>query len=247
MKQKGFFLLALIFGLVAAGSVYMYLNNITYTAPVEMKPLVIANTDIPARTIVKSSDLTTIEVPSQGYPQGGKSSIADVEGSVVLVNLVKGDPVLTPMLESNENSAGADRDSSRGREYAVPIDKRAVAVPINLVSGVGYAVKPGDYVDVLVTMDVKDAAGNASTVTSLAAQDVLVLSAGEKLSSEGDQVEVKSYTLALTVPQAMTVTLGSEEGSIRLLLRNPANSKLRTDPPIDNSVFLSANYFDRYK
>lgn len=235
MRQKGFFGLALIFGLVAAGSVYMYLSTLEYAEPVETKTLVVANTEIAARSVIEASNLTTIEIPSQGYPQGGAGSIDSVEGSVALVNLAPGDPVLAPMISSNES------------ESSVPSGKRAVAVPIDLVSGVGYAVNPGDYVDVLVTMDIKDVAGNTSTITSLAAQDVLVLSVGENISSDEKQIEAKSYTLALTVPQAMAVTHGSEKGSIRLLLRNPANSELRSDPPIDDSAFINSNYFNLYK
>ncbi|MHB1406457.1 MAG: Flp pilus assembly protein CpaB, partial [Desulfitobacteriaceae bacterium] len=128
----------------------------------------------------------------------------------------------------------------------IPEGKRAVAIPIGLVSGVGYAVKPGDHVDVLVTLDLKDPAGTR-TITSLAAQDILVLSVGESISGDKSKPDAKSYTLALSVPQAMAVTLGSEKGSLRLLLRNPANSEQLTDSPIDQSVFLSPDYHNIYK
>ncbi|MCO1600319.1 RcpC/CpaB family pilus assembly protein [Desulfosporosinus nitroreducens] len=72
---------------------------------------------------------------------------------------------------------------------------------------------------VLVTIDINDSNANtqAVTLTTLAAQDVLVLSIGETLKEEKNKVETKSYTLALSVPQAMAVTLGGEKGSLRLL------------------------------
>jgi len=85
------------------------------------------------------------------------------------------------------------------------------------------------------------------TVTTLAAQDVLVLSVGETLREEKNKVETKSYTLALSVPQAMAVTLGSEKGGLRLLLRNPVNTEIRQDTPFTENIFMDPNFINNYK
>lgn len=248
MQRKGFFILAVICGLIAAGSMYIYLNGATSNPPSTLKPLVMVKTKIPARSVINASQLEIKDVPTQGYPQGGYSTIQNVVGSVALVNLAAGDLVVNTMIES-QNSQKLSDGISLGSTTAltVPDGKRAVAIPISLVSGVGYAVRPGDHVDILVTIDIKDSSENsqAMTVTSLAAQDVLVLSVGE--SSAENKVETKSHTVALSVPQAMIVTLGSEKGSLRLLLRNPANTDIRQDAPISGNVFLDPNYFNNYK
>lgn len=247
MQRKGFFLLALICGLIAAGSVYIYLNKTTKNSSITLKPLVVAKVDIPARTVIQPGQVLLKDVPSQGYPQGGSSNIQSVIGSVSLVNLKSGDAVLDNVLERPTDPA-AHPSGPDSNSLAVPEGKRAVAIPIGLVSGVGYSVKPGDYVDVLVTMEVKDPAKNESqTITSLAAQDVLVLSVGESLSEEKNTGDSKSYTLAVTVPQAMAITQGSEKGSLRLLLRNPANKEIRQDAPFTSNQFLDPNYFNLYK
>ena len=253
MPRKGFFLLAFLCALIAAGSAYIYLRSVNKNAALELKPLVVAKTKIPARSVIQADQLTVKNVPVQGYPQGGASSVQSVEGAVALVNLTPGDAILNPMIE--RISASKDQTQSsppttlgNAAAVSVPPGKRAVAVPIGLVSGVGYAVKPGDHVDVLVTMDIKDANGTGSqTVTSLAAQDVLVLSVGESIGGDKNKPDAKSYTLALSVPQAMAVTLGSEKGSLRLLLRNPANTEVRQDSPVNPSVFLDPGYFNIYK
>lgn len=247
MKRKGFFLLALICGLIAAGSMFIYLNETTRGTPTALKPLVVVKTDIPARSVIVASQLEVKDVPVQGYPQGGHSTIQNVVGSVALLNLTVGDLVVSSMLErqSSENpSSGISVGSSTA--LTVPDGKRAVSIPIGLVSGVGYALKPGDHVDILVTIDFKEAAQTV-TITSLAAQDVLVLSVGDNLSVDKTKEESKSHTLALSVPQAMAVTLGSEKGSLRLLLRNPANKDIRQDTPITGNVFMDPNYFNTYK
>lgn len=250
MQRKGFFLLALIFGLIAASSMYVYLNGATRNPPSTLKPLVIVKTNIPARSVIEASQLVVKDVPTQGYPQGGFSTIQNVVGSVALLNLSAGDLLLSSMLERlNSQNLGNGNSTGSTTALTVPDGKRAVAIPIGLVSGVGYAVKPGDHVDVLVTIDMKDSSTNSQAVaaTTLAAQDVLILSVGESTSGDKTKVDTKSYTLALSVPQAMAVTYGSEKGSLRLLLRNPANTDIRQDTPVTGNVFLDPNYFNLYK
>lgn len=248
MVRKGFVLLALIFALIASASAFLYLNGLNKKNALELRALVVAKSDIAARSVLIAEQLTLKEVPVKGYPQGGVSSVQGLVGSVPLVNLKPGDPILSSMVEHSNTGGGQAKNTSTGGSTAltVPEGKRAVAVPIGLVSGVGYAVKPGDHVDVLVTLDLKDPDGTR-TITSLAAQDILVLSVGESISGDKSKPDAKSYTLALSVPQAMAVTLGSEKGSLRLLLRNPANSEQLTDSPIDQSVFLSPDYHNIYK
>lgn len=247
MRRKGFLLLALICGFIAASSAYIFLNNTQHYPQLEMKPIVVANSNISARSIIKAEQLTTKEIPSQGYPLGGTSSLESIVGSVALINLSAGDSIVSSMIEPLQNS-GQSNLSLGSPSLSVPEGKRAVAVPINLVSGVGYSVKPGDYVDVLVTMEIKDSTGNPEATTSLAAQDVQVLSVGGSTTNDGDsKTESRSYTLALSVPQAMAVTLGSEKGSIRLLLRNPANTDIQVQTPFTPQQFLDPNYFNRIK
>ncbi|HEY8909344.1 MAG TPA: Flp pilus assembly protein CpaB [Desulfosporosinus sp.] len=250
MQRKGFFFLALICGLIAAGSMYIYLNGATKHAPAALKPLVVVKTIIPARSVIVASQLEVKEVPVQAYPQGGFTTIENVVGSVALLNLSTGDLVVSAMLE-HPNSLDSGKGNSLGSSTAltVPAGKRALAIPIGLVSGVGYAVKPGDHVDILVTMEIKDSTATPMIATTLAAQDVLVLSIGGSNLTTGDKatVETKSYTLALSVPQAMVVTYASEKGSLRLLLRNPANSEILQDAPVSGNVFLDPNYSNTYK
>lgn len=250
MQRKSFFLIAFLCGVIAAGSMYFYLRGVDRNPSISYQPLVFAKSNITARTVIGASQLEIKNVPSQAYPLGGFSSIQQVAGSVALLNLTAGDIIIKPMIQTqNTQNGGHESYSGSSAALAVPVGKRAVAIPINLVSGVGYAVKPGDHVDVLVTMDIKNSTDTeAQTVTSLAAQDVLVLSVGDS-STSGDKskVETKSYTLALSVSQAMAVTLGSEKGSLRLLLRNPVNTEIDTENPMKSNAFLDPNYFNQVK
>jgi pilus assembly protein CpaB len=246
MQRKGFFILALVCGLIAAGSTYTYLNNAKRNPPVTLKPLVVAKVNIQARAVIQPDQVMIKEVPSQGFPQGGASTLQSVVGAVSLVNLSTGDAIVNNVIQRPADPATTIIPDSNA--LAVPDGKRAVAIPIGLVSGVGYNVRPGDHVDVLVTMEIKNPSGvDSQLLTSLAAQDILVLNVGESLAGEKGSGDSKSYTLALSVPQAMAITQGSEKGSIRLLLRNPVNTEIRQDPPFNSNEFRDPNYFSRYK
>lgn len=248
MKRKIYVFMAVLSGLVFGLSVYYYLQ-INKAAPLtETKPLVIAAVDIPARSIIQESQLMVKNIPLEGYPQGGASSISAVAGNVLLVNLKKNDVILNPMFQtipSADTGAGVSSDSY---SLAVPKGQRAVAIPVGQAGSVNYKVKPGDRVDILITMDIEPQDGKSITITSLAAQDVLVLNTGDNACTDSSQSSTScSYILALSVPQAMAVTLGSERGSVRLILRNPVNKEIYPEKPIDPSIYLSPDYFNHYK
>ncbi|NLI93721.1 MAG: Flp pilus assembly protein CpaB [Peptococcaceae bacterium] len=247
MKRKFYVIMAVLSGLIFGLSLFYYLKNMQNSSNLELKPLVVAAMDIPARTIVQANQLEIKKVPGNGYPQGGASSIQEVSGKVLLVGIKKGDVLLSPMLEPSFKAGSAADIPLNGFSLTVPEGKRALAIPVSQVGSVGYKVKPGDRVDVLVTIDIK-AEGGSKTVTSLAAQDVLVLNTGETTAKESEKTQGSgSYILAVNVSQAMAVTLGSEKGSIRLLLRNPANKEVLAEPPVDPNVYYDPNYFNHYK
>lgn len=246
MKRKFYIFMALLSGLIFGLSLFYYLQlNKPEIITRQTKPLVVAASEIPARSMVQKSQLMLVTVPEEGYPQGGASSIEEIAGKIVLVQIKTGDVLLAPMLGSPK-ADGSVAGSLDLFSFTVPEGKRAMAIPIGLISSVGYKVRPGDRVDILVTMDIKeDQIGTSYTI--LAAQDVLVLNTSGSTSQESGNTQYSdSYILALSVPQAMAVTLGSEKGSIRLLLRNPANKEFYQETPIDPKVFLNPNYYSYF-
>ncbi|MHB1406456.1 MAG: SAF domain-containing protein, partial [Desulfitobacteriaceae bacterium] len=105
MARKGFVFLALISALIAAGSAFLYLNGLNKKNALELRALVVAKSEIAARSVLTTEQLTLKEVPVKGYPQGGISSVQGLVGSVALVNLKSGDPVLSSMVERS-NTGG---------------------------------------------------------------------------------------------------------------------------------------------
>ena len=152
------------------------------------------------------------------------------------------------MVQLSPDSVTPVQISQESISLTVPEGKRAVAVPVGLIGSVGYKLRPGDRVDVLVTIDIREETGTR-TITSLAAQDVLVLSTGfsNMVEDSSNTQNNDACILALTVPQAMAVTLGSERGSIRMLLRNPVNQEIYQERPIDPSVYFRSDYFSHFQ
>lgn len=246
MKRKFYLFMAIISALIFGASLFYYLQNMEKPVVVETKPIVVTIADIPARSIIKKEHLEVINIPAEGYPQGGISTIEEASGNILLVNTKKGDWMIVPMLEIPNKSNPDSFISYDGFSLTVPEGKRAVAIPVGLIGSVGYKVRPGDRVDVLVTIDIREEAGTR-TITSLAAQDILVLNTGFQNGTNSEETQsTDSCILALTVPEAMAVTLGSERGSIRLLLRNPVNQEMYEEFPIDPSVYFRSDYFSHY-
>lgn len=117
--------------------------------------------------------------------------------------------------------------------------KRAVALPVNEVSGVAKLVKPGDRVDVIAIMDT--GGGKENKIAKTVLQDVVVLAVGrnvtnnvprlvendpytgkEKVKALGDDASFASVTVEVEPQQAQTLALimANGENAVTLSLRN---------------------------
>jgi len=100
-----------------------------------------------------------------------------------------------------------------------------MAVKVNEVVGVGGFIKPGDKVDVMVTIKRSDKK-NRDVITKTVLENTLVLASDthiERGDKEEEAVIVKYITLEVTPREAEKLALATTEGKIRLALRNPLN------------------------
>jgi pilus assembly protein CpaB len=116
---------------------------------------------------------------------------------------------------------------------------RAVSVKVNEVVGVAGFVLPGMRVDVLVT---GRPPGREGTITNTVLQNILVLSAGQTIDSDGRSraIVVPVVTLLVTPEQAETLTLAGTEGRIQLVLRNSSDQTLQKTPGRDVAELYGA-------
>lgn len=103
--------------------------------------VVVASTDIPLGTVVTADMLTTTSIPRAQAKPGTYSSPTTAVGQIARQAIASGDQV------------GSSDFATEQATIKVPAGKRALAVSVNELTSVGNLVYPGDYVDVIITLD----------------------------------------------------------------------------------------------
>ncbi|MDB5098774.1 MAG: hypothetical protein JWM80_3195 [Cyanobacteria bacterium RYN_339] len=210
------FTLAIASGLVTSGMLYNLLAHQPKAVASTLEPMVVLAGPVDDTRPLEAKDLTVIEVTAR--PAGSFATPAEAVGRMPLVPIPGGQPLLTSHL--------AQRGAAPGLWHQVPKGQRAVTVAVNEVVGVGGFVKPGLNVDIISVYQ------DNSTWTSVTiVQDVAVLAIAQDDKKEKEDRSAKiatSATLLVTPTQAEAISLASEKGRIRLVLRAPGDHQLRT-------------------
>jgi pilus assembly protein CpaB len=162
--------------------------------------IVVAAVDIPLGSKITSDKVTTAEVEVANKPQGSFGDTTQVIGQVVTQSVVNGQAITAQVLFGNSGTVTA--------RLEVPVGKRAMAIRVDQVTGVGTVIKPGDYVDMLVGFT-----GDKFPVVTLNPQDESVTvvsglnSTSVKLLLQGMQV------LATLLPPPPSQTQNQNQGA----------------------------------
>ncbi|MDD2421242.1 MAG: Flp pilus assembly protein CpaB [Heliobacteriaceae bacterium] len=237
---KKIVVVALVLALATAFAVYKFIKDVEREAlSRRLAPVVVAVKDIPAKTQLTRDLLKVEELPAESvHPQAARK-LEDVLETVAKFPLVQGEQVLLPRTAKG-------RTGTAGLALDVPKGKRAIAVTVDEVRSVGFQIKQGDRVDVLlhVPLKVSDSAGEEVDVPIVATilENMEVLAIGRVLepaqvepakpkgeenkpaeNNEGRQAA--TVTLAADPDQVQALMLASEKGSIRFALRSPLDNK----------------------
>jgi pilus assembly protein CpaB len=105
----------------------------------------------------------------------------------------------------------------------IPDNMRAMTVPVNEVVGVAGFIHPGDYVDVVTTMQTPVNPRNSVEQefrAKIVLQNIKVLAVGEDLmADESKPVKVPVVTLLVTPEQSERLALASTQGKLQLTMR----------------------------
>jgi pilus assembly protein CpaB len=207
-----------------AGSFFIYQWIQTQTAPTETVrmetdavPVLVAKADIGWGTRLNAEMVTTAPYFKEALPPNYLTKFEDVAGRIVITPIRSGEPVLKHRL--------APQDIQTGGISAILKDgHRAVAVKGDKVIGISGFIKPGDKVDVLVSVKNTD---NDTEITKIVLQNILVLATGTQVEEGADRkpYEVDVYTLEVTPDQSERLTLAATEGKIQLALRGLIDSE----------------------
>jgi pilus assembly protein CpaB len=218
-------------GGLAAGT-YRYLQNMPVkevNAPT--KPVVVANADLALGTELHRDDLTVMQWPAAGVPEGAFGDVQSLVGRGLIVSVVRHEPILPGKLASKEAGAGLPP--------IIPPGKRALSVKVNEVIGVAGYVLPGTRVDVVATASPTNK--QEDTTTKVVLSNVEVLTAGTRIEQKGDDakpVQVTVVTLLVTPEESERLSLASTEGKIQLALRNPLDGESPFTPGIRTSALV---------
>ena len=203
---------AIACGLVAAGTVYIYLGRAMAPKPVsaETVTVVAAKSAIPPRTKITQDLIYVKEVPEEAAHPNVVRDMADILGLITKYEILEGEQILMDRLYGEGERIGL--------VASVPRDMRAVTVPVDEVVGVAGFVKPGDKVDIIVTAS---GVGQTGDVAFTVLEDIEVLAVAQETEdkTQGKAKVSTSVTLAVEPGEAERLALAEKIGKLRLALR----------------------------
>ncbi len=209
-----------------------------------MVKVVVAAQDIGAGTRLDESNLTIIEVPKKYAQPGTVDDDTPLFDRIVYVPVLEGVQIIESMLASPEKAGLAQK---------IPKDKRGFTVAVNNITGVAGLLQPGDFVDILLTVEVGQVDPNTGVrdqeiYSKVVLENILILAVNQRSQriSIGNQIDgiqnsgsgnifnpqqatsgkafkLSSVTLAVSQEECLRVSMAQEIGSITLALRSSWN------------------------
>jgi pilus assembly protein CpaB len=207
-------------------------NRPSQSEPVELREVVVASRDLETGAAIGASDLRLDFWPANRVPDGAFGEVDLVMNRVPFNRILVNEPISERRL--------APLGSGVGLSPKIPTGMRAVSVRVDDVNGVAGFVLPEARVDVLAT-GLPRGDGEAGHMTRTILGNVLVLSAGENLEpdSSGRPQRVPVVTLLLNPHQTELLTLASNQGKLRLVLRNTRDDEvLESRGVVERELFV---------
>jgi len=202
--------------------------------------VVVAAHELTAGKAIATDDISLVTLPIN--PAGAFSQASSVVGKIPLISIGIG----TPITESGLAS---------GLAVKLADGERAIAIPVDEITGAGNRVQAGDYVDVFFTL--KQGQDIEKTQSRLLLSRVQVLSYGaavigsataggstgvmpnQQTSQPGPQVQssqqsqqaARTAVLATPVADVNRLLLATQNGKLTLALRNPSDATI-PDPAL---------------
>jgi pilus assembly protein CpaB len=230
LKGSTHIVLAVLAGIIGVIAIRQAVSPKQKTASETVNQVVVADAEITSGTALAPNLVRLTDWPKQITPPNAATAIAQVDKRVVMVPLVKGEPILLSKL--------APEGSAAGLGGLIRGEMEAFTVKVDDVSGVAGFIQPGSRVDVLMIMP--SIHNTSEHLSKLILQDLKVLTAGQVWEQSGTNkpVAVNTVTLEVTPQQAEILNLASTQGKIRLTLRSLVNKKVTPTEGYYTSYFF---------
>jgi Flp pilus assembly protein CpaB len=202
-RGRIFFYLAfiLILALVAVAVVYLRFIQPSTTpvaqvptpTPIEMVNVVVVTQQVPRGQVLDENVLATVQIPRSAFVEGYFTDLAEVVGKRARVSLVPNMLLTTGMVVDT-----TEQLSETGSTAALQIPRGmvAVSVPINRLSSVSYALRPGDHVNLIVSLLFVDLDADFQTILPNKNAVVIAPSPGSLETGEGETLTAASQGAA---------------------------------------------------
>ena len=249
-------LFAIIAGFVSVFLVNSYVSSkeqdlLQLSAPVAV---LIAAKDIPEGTRLDDSYFEAAEIPKKFVQAGAVLNLDQLRDQITAVAVLQGNQLLGSMLAKSQDV---------GLSRKIPKGKAAQTVAVNNATGFAGLLQPGDYVDVLVSVEVESDQQSANeiaapeTLTRKILTKVLVLAVNQRSHRAQTSAYAESFrnaagnrfagsqtsnslgnaaatvTLALEQKQVLSLTLAQQVGQISLSLRSAWDAATIDPVPVD--------------
>jgi len=178
-----------------------------------------AGIDMPWGTKIAKDQLKLVPYLKETVPPGYFTDLNQLEGRVIILPIKSNEPVLETKLAPASVTTG-------GMAAVVKVGKRAIAVKGDKVIGLAGLIRPGNVVDVLVS--IMDPRGDKKQVTKVILENILVLATGAEIqkNEKGEPSPVDVFTLEVTPEEGEKLALASSEGKLQLALRNATDTEI---------------------
>ncbi len=226
--NKKILLISLLLAAITTLLVFNYLSKSpAKVAAVEKTRVYVAAKDMPELHEITEDDISEVSIPSDMVSPGSCRDKAQIAGKIVREPIYKGEQILAERLLDIEKAI---------MSYRIPDGKRAVSININEQIAVSGLLRPGDHVDIAVSIEREelDDAGTKTVfprTTSIILQDIEVLALGQDMTLPDDKLNElpRTITLAVKPVEVEKLVYASEFGIIRIALRGSGdNSKINT-------------------
>jgi pilus assembly protein CpaB len=182
--------------------------------------------------------LSIEQIPEKYVPIGAliPSDAMKFQGQEIKRTINQGEIILSNALDVEFS---IDNPSSKIQE-----GYRALSVPVDEISSISHALRAGDHVDLMATLQLDN--GPNTTLTLL--QNVTVLAVGSSLSHASGYSQASSYatiTLMVLPKEAPLIMHALQTNEISIVVRNPYDQETSTDlPMISKKDLIQAGFLN---
>jgi len=219
-RLRALLFLFISFSAAAVASVVIYFVISSYQSelqnaslPEQTVDVMVAKRDLGPGKTITAEDLEMTELPPDYVPDSVLRQVEQAKGRVPRERILRGEFIREERL--------ADPEAGVGLNAIIPRGMRALSINISDGSAVSGFLNPGNYADVLVTIEGDQNRPQSETKTLL--QAVTVLAVNNRLGTSVEQLDGSykpSVTVAVTPEDAQKLTHAIAQGEVTLTLRN---------------------------